>query len=69
MSYMALPKEVPKIEVKQVEKVVEAGLSLAGEFWFAKTTYHLVLLIVHISGAKYRVSGQARGSARGTFDP
>ena len=29
-------KEVPKIEVKQVEKVVEAnGLSLAGEFWFA----------------------------------
>ena len=41
---MALPKEVPKIEVKQVEKVVEAGLSLAGEFWFTKTTYHLVLL-------------------------
>jgi len=40
MSYMALPKEVPKIEVKQVEKVVEAGL----RFWFTKTTYHLVLL-------------------------
>lgn len=40
MSYIALPKEVPKIEVKQVEKVVEAGL----RFWFAKTTFHLVLL-------------------------
>lgn len=30
MSYIALPKEVPKIEVKQVEKVVEASWSQLG---------------------------------------